>query len=158
MGAPELRTNYDIKASEVRNVLDTMIRAQEAGNWELFASCFAPSSKALHIGTDLDEYWVGWNAFQQFMKNAITERRGCQIHEKSTHINFSQDGNVAWYTQLTDTCIETKGDMIRIEGFRHTGVMERFNNRWLVVHTHFSAPIIETSNRLYSNNQFQYAF
>lgn len=158
MGTLEMKGNHDVRVSDVKRVLDTMIRAQENGNWELFSSCFAPSTKALHVGTDLDEYWVGWNDFQQFMKRAILERKGCQIHEKSTQINFSQDGNVAWYTQLTDTCLETKGDMIRIEGFRHSGVLELFNNRWLIVHTHFSAPIIESPSQLYANNQFQYAF
>lgn len=158
MGTPIMTSKKEIRVSEVRKVLETMIRAQEIGNWELFATCFAQNEQVVNIGTDLDEFWVGWNSFRQWMKEAIQQRKGCQIQEKNTQIEFSQDGKVAWYSQLIDTSVETKSDMIRIEGFRHTGVMEYLNNRWLIVQTHMSAPVLETPSQLLADNQFQYAF
>jgi ketosteroid isomerase-like protein len=72
------------------------------------------------------------------MRKMIETRKGLKINAKNTNLNVSDNGDVAWYSQLIDTCIETKGDPFRLEGFRHTGVMLKINNQWKIIQSHMS--------------------
>jgi hypothetical protein len=158
MGMSGFKSENDIRISDVRKVLETMIKAQEMGNWDLFSACFAQNEDVVHIGTDVDEFWIGWTSFKRWMKDAILQRKGCKIEVKDTQIGFNRTGNVAWYSQLIDTSLETKGELTRIEGFRHSGVMEFMDNRWQIINSHVSAPVLEMPGREFGNNQYQYAF
>lgn len=124
----------------IKKVLDTVLIAQEEGNLELFSQCFAQDEDTLNIGTDIDEIWYGWQAFQEWMTQAIKTKPDYSIAAKDTRIQLSQSKEVAWYSQLLDTCLETKGEPFRLEGFRHTGVLEKRNERWLIVQSHISVP------------------
>jgi hypothetical protein len=126
--------------NEVKNLLTTLVKSQEEGDVQKFASCFANDDEVVNIGTDLDEYWTDWHSFQEWMQYAIKLRREYKISEKDTRIKISKDGTVAWYSQLIDTCFETKGDPVRLEGFRHTGVVEFRSNKWVIVQSHISIP------------------
>nr|WP_319398729.1 nuclear transport factor 2 family protein [uncultured Carboxylicivirga sp.] len=129
------------KVASVRAALSKMLRAQEEGDLNTFASSFAHDTDMINIGTDLDEIWHNWSSFYTWMESAILDRKGYTITEKDTHIKLNQSGDIAWYSQLLDTCFETKGEPFNLEGFRHTGVMEKRNNKWVIVQSHISAPI-----------------
>ena len=132
------------KVAEIKDTLSMMLRAQEEGDLSTFASTFAHDNDMINIGTDLDEIWHNWSSFYTSMESAIIDGKGYTITEKDTHVKLSQSGDVAWYSQLLDTCLETKGEPFNLEGFRHTGVMEKRNEKWVIVQSHISAP--------YSNN------
>ncbi|MBS2212443.1 nuclear transport factor 2 family protein [Carboxylicivirga mesophila] len=124
----------------IKKVLDTLLIAQEEGNLEQFSKCFAQDENTLNIGTDLDEIWYGWYAFYEWMTQAIKTKPDYTIAAKDTRIQLSQCKEVAWYSQLLDTCFETKGEPFRLEGFRHTGVLEKRDGNWLIVQSHISVP------------------
>ncbi len=128
------------KVAPIRETLNKMLIAQEEGDHNAFAKTFAHDQDMVNIGTDLDEVWYDWNSFYHWMSQAIDKRKGYSITEKETHITLSKTGNVAWYSQLLDTCLETKGEPFNIEGFRHTGVMEKRDKEWLIVQSHISVP------------------
>lgn len=128
------------KVAPVRATLSKMLEAQENGNIQAFAETFAHDQDMVNIGTDLDEVWYSWESFFNWMAPAISNRKGYSITEKETHITLSKNENVAWYSQLLDTCLETKGEPFNINGFRHTGVMEKRNDKWLIVQSHISIP------------------
>ncbi|MCU4155721.1 nuclear transport factor 2 family protein [Carboxylicivirga sp. A043] len=121
-------------------VLDKLIKSQEKGDLQEFSTCFAQDDKTVNIGTDLDEIWYGWQAFYDWMTTAIVNKPDYTIASKDTRIQLSQNKDVAWYSQLLDTCFETKGEPFRLEGFRHTGVLEKRDNKWLIVQSHISIP------------------
>lgn len=121
-------------------VLDKLIKSQEEGDLATFSSCFAKDEQTVNIGTDLDEIWYGWNAFYDWMRSAITNKPDYSIASKDTRIHISKNKDIAWYSQLLDTCFETKGEPFRLEGFRHTGVLECRKNHWLIVQSHISVP------------------
>ncbi len=125
---------------EVLMFLDKLVEAQETSNSHLFALCFMQNDSLVNIGTDLDEYWVGWKSFFNYMQEIIESRHDYKIYTRDTKIRFSDDKNIAWYSQLMDTCMETKGDPFRIEGFRHTGVLKKTTNGWKIVQSHVSIP------------------
>ena len=137
---PHLSPNQLIE--EAKALLTQLVKSQEEGDLSLFESCFLHSEELVNIGTDLDEIWYGWDDFSRFMKNAITERKGHKIQELDTRIVVDEGGTTAWYSQLIDTCIETKSEPFRLEGFRHTGMMIFRNGQWRIAQSHISAPII----------------
>ncbi|MCW3804829.1 nuclear transport factor 2 family protein [Plebeiibacterium marinum] len=128
----------DVEIKETHILLQNMLEAQESGDIELFASCFVHDNKAVNIGTDVDEFWIGWKPFFNYMKKMIQLRKGMKITAKNTNISIESKCGLAWYSQLIDTCLETKGEPFRIEGFRHTGVMKRIDNHWKIVQSHMS--------------------
>jgi len=133
-------TSLNTSTHKAMLVLHKLVEAQETGNYKLFCECFWQHKGLINIGTDVDEYWTGWESFDAYMHKIIASRNGFKIYTRETKINLSADENVAWYSQLMDTCIETKGEPVRIEGFRHTGVLQKINKEWKIVQSHISVP------------------
>ncbi len=125
---------------EIVIVLDQLVEAQETGNIHLFEQCFLQDDNLVNIGTDMDEYWIGWKNFISSMQDMIKSRQGYKIYTQDTKIGISDDNNTAWYSQMMDTCMETKGDPFRLEGFRHTGVLKKTENGWKIIQSHVSIP------------------
>jgi hypothetical protein len=125
-------------------VLKKLLRSQEQGNIEEFASCFVHDGLVVHIGTDVDEYFTSWREYLHWTNDILNSRKGHQINEKETRIGISEDGITAWYSQLIDTCYETKDEITRIEGFRHTGVLINTPEGWKIIQSHISAPLNTT--------------
>lgn len=150
MNTLDTKVSNSEKAAAVKATLSKMLRAQEKGDLKAFASSFAHDKDMVNIGTDLDEIWYDWDSFYSWMNGAISKRNGYTITEKDTHITLNKTGDTAWYSQLLDTCLETKGEPFNLEGFRHTGVMEKRDNKWVIVQSHVSAPYKgkEQSNQL----------
>ena len=57
---------------------------------------------------------------------------------KDLTINFSQSGEVAWFYCILDDINEWKGQPANWENTRWTGVLEKRNDKWVVVQQHFS--------------------
>ncbi len=140
MSSLDIQTQNLKNVSPIQNILSKMIKAQEKGDINAFASAFAHDPNMVNIGTDLDEMWYNWSSFYKWMSEAIKKKKGLTITEKDTHITLSKGGDIAWYSQLLDTCLETKGEPFNPEGFRHTGVMEKRGSDWVIVQSHISAP------------------
>lgn len=129
----------------IEKVLQTLLQSQEKGDIESFSGCFLHNSSVVHIGTDVDEYFSSWRDYLHWIDDILLSRKGHEINAKETRIQISEDGKTAWYSQLIDTCYETKGEITRIEGFRHTGVLIKTPDGWKIVQSHVSAPIIPES-------------
>ncbi|MFT3738971.1 MAG: nuclear transport factor 2 family protein [Breznakibacter sp.] len=143
MGTSGNNLEKDVLKAEVQHLLDTLVGAQETGNWELFAQCFVQSPDTVNIGTDVDEYWSEWESFKKATQNLFRLKRRSHIQVKNISIHTSDDGKVAWYSMMMDTCLETKSEPVRIEGFRHTGVLQKQNGHWKIVQSHVSVPVLE---------------
>lgn len=144
MGTPGNNLTKDALKAEVQHVLDTLVSAQEKGEWEQFAHCFMQSPSMVNIGTDVDEYWNGWEAFKKATQNLFKYKKGFHITVKNVTIHVSEDGKLAWYAMMMDTCLETKAEPVRIEGFRHTGVLQKQHGTWKIVQSHVSVPVLES--------------
>ncbi len=137
--------NTEKTVNNVKQVLQTLLKSQERGDIESFANCFLHDSSVVHIGTDIDEYFTSWRDYLHWIDNFLISRKGQEINSKETRVMLSEDKKTAWYSQLIDTCYETKGEITRIEGFRHTGVLIKTENGWKIVQSHISAPLISES-------------
>jgi len=56
------------------------------------------------------------------------------------HINFSQDGKVAWFYCMLNDINEWDGEPASWENTRWTGVLEKQEGKWKMVQMHFSKP------------------
>lgn len=136
----DLKIQNEAKVAPIKAVLDQMLKAQENQDLEAFTKSFSHDTDIVHFGTDIDEIWYNWSSFYEWMNEAIKTRADLTITEKNTHIRLNESENTAWYSQLLDTCFETKGEPVRIEGFRHTGVLEKIDKQWRIVQSHMSIP------------------
>ncbi len=149
------KSTHTLEIDEVKAVLLNLIKAQETGNIEKFSSCFAHDTDLMNIGTDIDEIWKGWDEFFTYMKHMVELRKGLKISSRNTKICVAENGNIAWYSQLIDTCIETKSDPFRLEGFRHTGVVQKIDNHWKIVQSHTSVALDEEIDETFINHHQQ---
>jgi len=63
----------------------------------------------------------------------------CNI--KDLRIQLSQGGDVAWYSCLLDDIGEWDGRAIGWYNARWTGVLEKRDDKWLIMQMHFSFPV-----------------
>jgi len=125
----------------VKQVLNSLLKSQEQGDVETFANCFEHDASVVHIGTDIDEFFTSWREYFHWVDDVLLSRKGHEINAKDTRIRVSTNGQTAWYSQLIDTCYETRDEITRIEGFRHTGVLINTDKGWKIVQSHVSAPL-----------------
>ena len=56
------------------------------------------------------------------------------------HLNFSEDGKVAWFYCMLDDFNDWQGQAVNWENTRWTGVLEKRNKKWRMLQMHFSYP------------------
>lgn len=72
----------------------------------------------------------------------MTDRfKALECNIRDLRINFSQDGNVAWYSCYLDDISEWDGQKGGWRNVRWTGVLERREGKWLIMQMHFSFPV-----------------
>jgi|WetSurMetagenome_2_1015567.scaffolds.fasta_scaffold113756_3 hypothetical protein len=60
-------------------------------------------------------------------------------HEiRDLRINISKSNDIAWFYCVVDDINEWKGEPANWENVRWTGVLEKRNDRWIIVQQHFS--------------------
>lgn len=57
---------------------------------------------------------------------------------RDLRVNYSQLGNVAWYSCMLDDHAEWNGKKIGWDNCRWTGTLEKRDEKWVIVQMHFS--------------------
>lgn len=82
------------------------------------------------------------NGFKDFTKAEAfwmnPDFKAISYEIKDLKINFSKRGDVAWFFGMLDDINEWKGQPAKWENTRWTGVLEKRNNKWMIVQMHFS--------------------
>ncbi|MBN2000412.1 nuclear transport factor 2 family protein [candidate division KSB1 bacterium] len=81
----------------------------------------------------------GFNEFkkaEEFWMNP--DFKAIRYEIKNMRINFSKNGNVAWFFCMLDDINEWKGQPANWENTRWTGILEKRDGRWVIVQMHFS--------------------
>lgn len=124
----------------IETTINQFFHAMDTQNYELLKKLIAPQADMIHIGTDQDEIWKGWN---QLEKATIEQFNNLEYYKANVYdltIHISDSGNVAWYFHLLDAKIKSTGGEHIWKGARFTGVLERKENDWKLVQTHVSIP------------------
>jgi SAM-dependent methyltransferase len=60
------------------------------------------------------------------------------VDVRDLRINFSRTGDTAWFSSILDDCAEWDGKPMCWEDARWTGVLEKRDDKWVIVQMHFS--------------------
>lgn len=142
-----MKNLYTVEGSMLQqalSVLNQWAQSQVNGDFSAFKGCFYLSPELTNIGTDTDEFWMGWERYGVFMAETLQAQKGLEISQRDTRLCTNAARDVIWYSQLIDTCYETRAELTRLEGFRHSGVLLKEQDEWKIIQTHISATLAAT--------------
>lgn len=116
----------DGEDAAVEAVLDEFHKAAADANWEAYFGLM--SQDAIFLGTDAGERWD----IPTFKSYALPTK-GWVYTPRERHINFTPDGNSAWFDELLDN--EKYGTS------RGTGILIRTQTGWKISQYHLTFPI-----------------
>jgi uncharacterized protein (TIGR02246 family) len=133
------KINFEAEQAEVKTVLDQYNQASEKEDMALLESLFAHDADMLLIGTDANEWWVGWPGFKKAVEQqfAAFEQTKITISDQTIHVHG--DGLAAWVAEKMNFTIMTQGQNVEV-AIRFTCVLEKRQGRWLIVQGHASVP------------------
>ena len=104
---------------------------------------FVPDSTLFIFSPDSASTLIGFDGIRYLAENIwMTDRfKALECNIRDLRINFSQDGNVAWYFCYLDDISEWDGQKGGWRNVRWTGVLERREGKWLIMQMHFSFPV-----------------
>lgn len=110
----------------VNAVLDDYHAAAAAGDWSRYFALM--SEDAVFLGTDAGERWTK-SDFQAY----ASSRSGWKYTPQTRHINFTPDGNSAWFDEILESASYGTS--------RGTGVLIRTTAGWKISQYHLTLPI-----------------
>ncbi|NVJ99661.1 MAG: nuclear transport factor 2 family protein [Alphaproteobacteria bacterium] len=125
LAAHPLRAETD-RAGAVADTLDSFHEAASKANWKTYFGLLTEDS--IFLGTDASERWDK-ATFQSY----ALPTKGWTYVLRERHINFTPDGNTAWFDELLDN--EKYGTS------RGTGVVIRTEGGWKISQYHLIFPI-----------------
>ncbi|SMO47305.1 nuclear transport factor 2 family protein [Fodinibius sediminis] len=126
--------------NEIRATIEQFFTALDKQEFKLMNNIIAHDTEMVHIGTDRDEIWKGWQVLRTATVEQFKELEYYDADIKNLQINLSDTGQVAWYAHLLDARIKSNGREHRWLDARFTGVLEKRNGQWVLVQTHVSLP------------------
>ncbi len=118
-------------ADAAGKVLDAFHTTASKADEEAYFALLAPN--AVFLGTDATERWDK-TAFRAFAHPHFSQGKGWTFKPRDRHVDFSQDGRVAWFDELLDS--ESYGEC------RGTGVLEKaVDGGWKITQYHLTIPM-----------------
>ncbi|PHS21971.1 MAG: hypothetical protein COA84_14525 [Robiginitomaculum sp.] len=111
--------------------LEQFYEAAAKADFDSFIATFSKSAK--FYGTDATEVW-DYEAFSPDIKKSFATNGGWDFDLKDRHITLSQNGDVAWFAELTHF---NNTDYL----LRPTGVMQKEGGAWKIVQIVMGIPI-----------------
>jgi hypothetical protein len=118
------------RASAIAQTLDDWHHAASVADEDRYFSHFAPNG--IFMGTDATEHWTA-DAFRTWAHPYFARKAAWTFNGRDRHIDFSPDGNTAWFDELLDT--EKMGVC------RGSGVLIRAGQSWKIAQYNLSIPI-----------------
>jgi ketosteroid isomerase-like protein len=100
----------------------------------------APDDDVVGIGTGQDEWRVGPGEFKAQVERDFSQAEALSVEYEPLVV--SEAGPVAWVAGRTSVQARVDAQDLSLAG-RFTAVLERREDRWLLVQTHFSLPAAE---------------
>lgn len=115
---------------QVSAVLDQLHLKASEGDFDGYFALYAPN--AVFIGTDASERWP-LEIFKDYTRGRFASGTAWTYHMLEREIDFSPDGNVAWFDELLTN--ENLGLT------RGTGVLIKDGDTWLFTQYHLTIPV-----------------
>jgi len=118
---------FETDKSSVDNVLNEFHEAASKADWDTYFGLM--SDDAVFLGTDAAERWDR----ETFRHGYASKSKGWTYILRERHINFTPDGNSAWFDELLDN--DNYGTS------RGTGILIRTSAGWKISQYHLTFPI-----------------
>lgn len=125
---------------EVRTTVEQFFSSMNHQDFELMEHIMAHDDTMVHIGTDSDEIWKGWDELRTATAEQFKELQYYKAQIKDLQITVSATGRAAWYSHRLDARIKANETVIKWQDARFTGVLEKRQGCWKFVQTHVSLP------------------
>lgn len=126
LGFATAATADSSKESRVINTLESFHNAASEADWATYFGLM--SDDAIFLGTDVSERWSK-KVFQEY----AGKTKGWTYHLLERNINFTPDGNSAWFDEVL------RNDKYGTS--RGTGILIRTENGWKISQYHLTFPI-----------------
>ncbi|MBN2431263.1 MAG: nuclear transport factor 2 family protein [Acidobacteria bacterium] len=131
----------EAEKERIRDVLVKLDTALQTENLELLAEVFAHDRDLVIIGPDFRERVIGWEALAQMQQQQFRILEQLSISSKDLFITIDPSGNSARYVRTNEASFVSNALPFRLQGIRETGLLEKVNDRWVIVQQHASAPV-----------------
>ena len=115
---------------QITKTLDDWHQSASVSDEARYFNHFAPNG--IFMGTDATERWTV-TAFRQWAKPAFDGKRAWKFKAVERHIDFSPDGNTAWFDELLDTP--------NLGPCRGSGVLIHSGKTWKIAQYNLSIPV-----------------
>ncbi len=124
---------------KIEEVIDRYYRALTERKIELLDDVMAHDSDMVTFGTDRDERWVGWKELREIHQRQFEAITSYEIHGDNRTVRLNAAENTSWFSETMKTHIDSRGKSYDLE-LRMTGVLEKREGEWKIVHFHRSMP------------------
>ena len=132
--------DFAAEEAKINKVLDQNFKALETEDLGLYEKIFANDADMVVFGTDATERVVGWEALKKVMTKQFEATESTKITSSDRVIKVHESGQVAWFSEIIDWEVTADGQIVKMEGVRGTGVLEKRNGNWVIVQMHYSIP------------------
>lgn len=129
------------EVTKVKETVDGIAKSIENEDIHIFENITAHDSDMVSFGTDSDERWVGYDNFLGSVKKQFNSFENTRLKVKDQVIKIHDSGNVAWFSELADWSTKAGGQKTEIKDSRITGVLEKRDDKWVLVQFHASVPV-----------------
>ena len=126
---------------EVQDVLTRFGRMWEDEDMETFEEIIAHDPEMVVIGTDTSEYIVGYEPFKKARKQQFESFENIEFNVQERAVQLAETGTVAWFTEVYDVFLMAQDQPVSLDDIRVSGVMEKRDGAWVIVHLHTSVPV-----------------
>lgn len=123
--------------TRVRGAFDALSERCGQRDLEGILALFSSDADVSLVGSEAGETARGPSELRSFFERLFRRPGTFSFDWRSREI--SARGDVAWFF-ADATAIYTEGENVTTVPYRTTGILQRENNRWLIVHYHGSEP------------------
>jgi ketosteroid isomerase-like protein len=129
-------------AEELGQIEETLKRyyiALSERDIELFSDVMAHDEEMVNFGTDRDERWVGWNELEQIHRRQFEAITSYEITRHDSTVKLNASADTAWFSEILKAQVEAMDERYELS-LRVSGVLEKRDGKWVIVHFHRSLP------------------
>jgi ketosteroid isomerase-like protein len=120
------------RSEELKSVVLRMYDGFSSGDVNGILDLFSHQDGVLSIGTDPDEWWLGYETIARVYKGQLAEMGGIKV--VAGNMDAFVEGSVGWVADNVSFRLPNGQEM----PFRSTTVLHQENGEWKIVQTHLS--------------------
>ena len=137
--APPERSSVQAERDAVAKVIKDNIGWALTKDRALAESTMAQDEDLFYFWTASNFTVRGWKQHVKYFDMWMDPRfKAVRTEVRDLHVYLSRSGDVAWYDATLDDVVEWDGKLGGGENIRWTGVLEKREGKWVIVHMHAS--------------------